>query len=63
LDVLSHLRACQDLWAFSIYAMLSQDNPELPLLDERRWVKTRRFRDLAFRTSLQAYSMEREELL
>jgi hypothetical protein len=36
-EILAHLRACDDLWSHSIYAMLAQDNPALPLLDERRW--------------------------
>jgi hypothetical protein len=36
-EVFAHLRACDDLWTHSIYAMLTEHDPALPLLDERRW--------------------------
>lgn len=62
-EVLAHLRACDEVWSFSIYAMLAQDAPVLPLLDERRWAKTLRYADLGFVRSLQAFGLRRGELL
>jgi hypothetical protein len=43
--------------------MLVNDHPELPLLDERRWVKVRGYADLGFRLSIQAFALGRAELL
>lgn len=63
LEVLAHLRACSDLWSYSIYAMLAQDNPTLPLLDERKWTKVTRYAALEFRPSFQAFALQRAELL
>jgi hypothetical protein len=37
--ILAHLRACDDVWSYSIYAMLVQDNPLLPALHPRQWVR------------------------
>ncbi len=62
-EVLAHLRGCEDLWSFSIYAMLSQDNPCLALLDERRWAKIARYSELEFQKSFQAFALKRLELL
>jgi hypothetical protein len=62
-EILAHLRACNELWSHSIYAMLASDNPELPDLDERRWAKTRRYASLDFHDCLQAFTLSRQELL
>ncbi len=37
--------------------------PTLPLLDERRWARSRRYADLSFYTSFQAFTLSRGELL
>ena len=50
-EVLAHLRACADVWTHSIYAMLTEDSPSLPLLDPRRWAKTTRYATLDFQPS------------
>src|SRR5262245_28670603 len=63
MDILAHLRACQNLWAHSIYLMLTEVNPILPRLDPRRWVKTVGYTTREFHKSFQAYCLEREELL
>ena len=39
LQVLTHLRACAELWGFSIFAMLAEKDPVLTLPDGRRWAK------------------------
>jgi hypothetical protein len=62
-EMLAHLRACEELWSFSIYLMLAQDEPVLPRLEPRKWVKARRYAWLAFRHSFQAFVLQRQELL
>jgi uncharacterized damage-inducible protein DinB len=62
-EILAHIRACSDLWTHSIYAMLAEDYPALPLLDERRWAKVTRYATLGFHPSFQAFALAREELL
>jgi hypothetical protein len=62
-EILAHLRACEAVWTHSIYAMLTEDNPTLPLLDERRWAKAARYADAAFAASFQQFSLRRDELL
>lgn len=62
-EVLAHLRGCADLWMHSIYAMLAEDKPQLALLDERRWAKAARYAELKFSPALQAFTLQRAELL
>lgn len=62
-EILAHLRACDEVWTYSIYAMLAEDQPELPLLDERRWAKTARYADREFAATLQAFTLRRAELV
>ena len=62
-EVLAHLRACDEVWTHSIYAMLTEDHPELPLLDERHWAKAVRYAEREFAASLQAFTLRRSELV
>lgn len=43
--------------------MLVENNPTLPLLDERRWAKATRYTALEFHKSFQGFALRREELL
>ena len=61
--MLAHLRACAELWGFSIFAMLAEKDPVLALPDERRWAKAAGYTRLDFATSLQVFSQQRGELL
>jgi hypothetical protein len=63
LEILAHLRACEDLWSYSIYAMLVEEQPTLPLFDERRWAKVTRYASLDFPTSFQTFKLRRSELV
>ena len=38
-EILAHLRACGDLWTQSIYAMLAEDEPVLPDINEHKYAK------------------------
>jgi len=62
-EILAHLRACDEVWSHSIYAMLAENRPELPLLDERRWAKAARYADREFAATLQAFTLRRAELV
>lgn len=62
-EILAHLRACADVWTFSIYAMLTEENPILPDINERKWAKVTAYARLPIALSLQAYTFQREELL
>ena len=62
-DVLAHLRACSDVWTFSIMAMLAEDEPSLAFIDPRRWARVAGYAHLPFRPSLQAFGASRAGLL
>jgi hypothetical protein len=62
-DTLAHLRSCADLWTHSIYAMLTEKEPALSDINERKWAKVTRYAELHFFQSLQAYSLQRESLV
>lgn len=61
--ILAHLRACDDVWSYSIYAMLAQDNPLLASIHPRQWAKVTPYAGLDFGPSLQAFALKRQELL
>ena len=62
-EILAHLRACADVWTFSMIAMLVEDNPSLPRLHPRDWHKVVRYGQIEFKSSLEAYLQQRRELL
>jgi hypothetical protein len=62
-EILAHVRGCNDVWTYSIYAMLAEANPILPDVDERRWAKATRYASLGFQQSFQAFSLSHAELL
>jgi hypothetical protein len=62
-DILAHLRSCADLWTHSIYAMLAEKEPVFSDINERKWAKVTRYAGLPFHKSLQAYSLQRENLV
>jgi len=62
-EILAHLRGCEELWSFSIYAMLTQHNPVLPELEPRRWAKTMGYDKLEFAASFEVFAQRRAALL
>ena len=62
-EVLAHVRACADVWTYSIHTMLVENQPALPLIDERRWAKTLGYAALSFEASFTAFVVQRGELL
>ena len=61
-DILVHLRSCADVWTHSIYAMLAENEPVLPDINERKWAKATGYMDVPFSESLQAFSSQRNNL-
>jgi len=62
-EILAHLRACADVWTFSIYAILTEDLPILPDINERKWAKITSYANLPIALCLQAFTLQREELM
>ena len=62
-DILAHLRACSDVWGNSIEAMLADENPVLPDVHPRHWLKQTNYLDLSFRESRQALASQRAKML
>jgi DinB superfamily len=62
-DILAHLRSCADVWGKSIQEMLEKNNPALPYIHPRQWIRKTNYPELDFRTSLQAFTDQRRELL
>jgi len=62
-EVLAHLRASADVWTFSIYAMLTEERPILPDINERKWAKVTSYARIPIALSLQAFTFQREELM
>jgi hypothetical protein len=63
LEILAHLRACNDVWSHTIYAMLVMEQPILPKLHPKAWLKVTRYDALDFANSLQVFTLKRAELL
>jgi hypothetical protein len=63
LEILAHLRACDDVWSHTIFAMLALERPTLPRLHPKAWLNVTRYDTLDFATSLQVFSLKRAELL
>jgi hypothetical protein len=62
-EVLAHLRACLDIWGFSIYAMLAEDIPMLPEIDERRWAVIAGYKKNSFHRSFQVFNSQHAALI
>ena len=62
-EILAHLRACSDVCTFGIYAMLTEEKPILPEINERKWAKVTAYARLPLAISLQAFTFQREELM
>jgi hypothetical protein len=62
-EILAHLRSCADVWTYSIYAMLAENEPVLPAINERKWANVTGYAAVPFQESFQAYLLQREDLL
>jgi hypothetical protein len=62
-DVLAHLRACADMWGMCIAKIVRAERPTLKAVNPTTWIKQTNYREQAFHPSLQAYTVQRIELL
>lgn len=62
-QVLSHLKSSADVWAYSIYAMLTLDNPQLADIHPRAWAKIQQYEKATFAETFLAFEAERKNLL
>jgi uncharacterized damage-inducible protein DinB len=64
LDILNHLRACEEVWMHSVQAMLAHENPRLQEIHPRQWIKTRNpYTSQPFADGLRVFTLRREALL
>ena len=62
-DVLAHLRACADVWGDYIRAIVAEERPTLRAVSPRTWIKKTDYPALEFRSSLDAFTAQRANLL
>jgi uncharacterized damage-inducible protein DinB len=64
LDILNHLRACEEVWMHSVQAMLAHDTPSLKEIHPRQWIRTLSpYTTQSFASSLQIFTLRREALM
>ncbi len=64
LEILNHLRACEEVWMHSVHAMLAFDTPHLSEIHPRQWIKTRNpYTEHGFADALKGFTLRREALL
>lgn len=61
--ILAHLRGCAEVWAYSIYAVLTTENLELGHIHPRDWVKKLGYVKVSFAENFRAFEVERTNLL
>lgn len=62
-DVLAHLRSCSDVWGNCIVTIIDQDTPTIRAVNPRTWIQSTDYLEQKFRRSLQAFTVQRAELL
>lgn len=62
-EVLAHLRACADVWGDAIERILAEDHPTIRALNPRTWISQTNYLQLTFHTSLNAFSLQRADLV
>lgn len=62
-DILSHLRACADVWGGCVATILAEDRPTIRALGPRSYIHQTDYPDLEFEPSFRAFSAQRADLL
>ena len=62
-EIAAHLRSCADVWGRAIEAIAATDHPTIRAVSPTTWIKSTDYRELAFASSLQAFSKQRDHLL
>jgi len=62
-EVVAHLRSCADVWGRAIETIVMTDHPIIRAVSPNTWIKSTDYRELAFASSLRAFSKQRDQLL
>jgi len=62
-EVLAHLRACADVWGGCMHRIIEEDHPTIWAINPRTWMEKTDYPELEFQPSLQAFMLQRAELL
>ena len=62
-EVLAHLRSCADVWGNCIATILDLDRPTIRAVNPRTWIKSTNYLEQNFQPSLQAFTVQRADLL
>ncbi len=62
-EVLAHLRSCADVWGNCMLTIINQDTPAIRAVDPRTWIKSTNYLEKEFQPSLQAFTIQRADLL
>jgi len=62
-EIAAHLRCCADVWDRAIETIAMTDHPTIRAVSPRTWIKSTDYRELAFASTLQAFTRQRDQLL
>jgi DinB family protein len=62
-EIVAHLRSCADVWGRAIETITVTDHPTIRAVSPTTWIKSTDYRELAFASSLDAFSKQRDQLL
>ncbi len=62
-EVLAHLRACADVWGECLVTIINQDTPTIRAVNPTTWIKRTNYLEQKFQPSLQAFTVQRTDLL
>lgn len=62
-EIAAHLRSCADVWGAAIETIAATDHPTIRAVSPTTWIKSTGYRELAFASSVQAFSNQRDQLL
>ena len=62
-EIAAHMRSCADVWGEAIQTIAATDHPTIRAVSPRTLIKSTDYGELAFASSLQAFSKQRDQLL
>lgn len=62
-DILAHLRSCADVWGECMNEIITHDKPMIKAVNPTTWINKTDYPEQKFRTSLQAFIIQRIKLL
>jgi hypothetical protein len=62
-EIMAHVRGSAEARTRTIHKMLALDNPRLPYVSPRGWVRKQKYDTLSFAENFRAYQVERADLI